>query len=95
VLRCGTTTCVASGGACTNTGDCCTGLTCNITPGQSAGTCGAPPAPDGGAPDGGLCAFFGQACSSSTLCCSPNVCHIAGTSLACDDGGDCVCDTVE
>src|SRR5262249_11545468 len=43
VLRClakpdGGVACVAEGGACTTTGDCCRGLTCNITPGHTFGT---------------------------------------------------------
>jgi hypothetical protein len=50
VLRClvkppGGTACVPTDGACTTTGDCCAGMTCNITPGQTFGSCAAPPPP--------------------------------------------------
>jgi hypothetical protein len=50
VLRClakppGGTACINTSGACTTTADCCRGLTCNITPGQTFGSCAAPPPP--------------------------------------------------
>src|ERR1022692_4495741 len=71
-LRCLTNThdggivCVPSAGACTATGDCCTGLVCNIAAGAASGTCGTPP-PSG---DAGVCALYGQGCNAGVPCCN-------------------------
>jgi hypothetical protein len=80
---------VKSGGTCTATGDCCTGLVCNISPGAPAGTC-APPPPTGGG-DGSLCALYGQNCGSDVPCCNGTQCMYAPTNTACVDQGDCTC----
>jgi hypothetical protein len=107
VLRClarppGGPACVASSGACTTTGDCCRGLTCNITPGQTYGSCAGVPTGDGGAPptpgaDGGstidasTCGYHGQSCSTTSACCNGLQCLIPGTLAACDDQSPCAC----
>ena len=53
-------TCVAQGGACTTTADCCSGLPCTIPEGSTTGVCGAPQG----------CADYGQACTMSSDCCN-------------------------
>jgi hypothetical protein len=78
-LKCGSM-CVAEGGACTTTGDCCPGFPCVVPPGSLQGTCtpismpppstdmaGMAPVDMAGAP---ACALYGQACSTTALCCT-------------------------
>ncbi len=70
--------CVDTGGACTTTSDCCSGLPCVLPPGSTQGMCGGGTNPDGGTtpdgggmPDGGGgCSLFGQQCSSTADCCN-------------------------
>jgi len=56
---CGST-CVAQGGMCTTTADCCAGLPCDIPAGETVGTCGMPQG----------CADYGQACTTTADCCN-------------------------
>ncbi|MFL5307600.1 MAG: hypothetical protein ACJ8F1_20440 [Polyangia bacterium] len=79
--------CVASGGTCTATGDCCTGLVCNITPGAPSGKCGPPPTPSGG----GVCALYGQACNAATPCCNNVQCTYSPTNMPCNGQTGCTC----
>jgi hypothetical protein len=92
--------CVPTSGGCTISADCCAGNVCHTPPGSTVGTC-APPIPpppppvDAGTPipppDGGVCAEYGQICSSTTPCCAPGVpCLSAGDSL-CSGQSDCHC----
>jgi hypothetical protein len=82
--------CVASGGTCTATGDCCTGLVCNITPGSGHGTCGTPVQPT----DAGVCALYGQACNDHTPCCGGQNCIYSPTNSLCKPGqAGCTCFT--
>ncbi len=94
-LRClGTTpndggiVCLPSGGKCTATGDCCTGLVCNITPGAGSGTCGAPPGTDGGTP---TCALYGQGCNGSVTCCNGVSCTYSADGSLCNGRTGCTC----
>ena len=94
-LRCLTTTpndggivCVASGGNCTATGDCCTGLVCNIA-GGGMGTCGPPPTPPPA--DAGVCALYGQACNAGTPCCNGVQCTYSPTNAVCNGQQGCTC----
>jgi hypothetical protein len=94
-LRCLTTTpndggivCVSSGGACTATGDCCTGLVCNIA-GGGTGTCGPPPTPPPA--DAGVCALYGQACNAGTPCCNGVQCTYSPTNAVCNGQQGCTC----
>jgi hypothetical protein len=81
--------CVPSGGGCTATGDCCTGMTCNFD-GETY-NCGPPSTPPG---DGGLCAFYGQGCNDSTPCCNGVQCTYSPTNSACPAGqSGCTCFT--
>jgi hypothetical protein len=82
VLRClpkadGGVTCQPTGAECVSTGDCCAGLTCNIPPGASKGTCGVY-VPTGS--DAGTCAQTGQGCTSTTDCCVGLTCYGPGGS---------------
>ncbi|MDH5675480.1 MAG: hypothetical protein OEZ06_25380 [Myxococcales bacterium] len=81
VLRCiepppeGEPPCVPSTGGCTVNADCCPGNTCVRPVGSTQGTCNGtldppPPPPDGGTPDAGSCAEYGQICSQSSDCCN-------------------------
>ena len=86
--------CVESGGTCTATGDCCTGLVCNITPGAGSGKCGPPSTPP--PPDAGVCALYGQGCNANTPCCNNVQCTYSPTNSKCDFGVDnqgCTCYT--
>ncbi len=65
MLVCGGT-CVAQGGTCTNSVDCCSGLPCTIVGG--AGTCGPPQG----------CANYGQTCNSQNPCCDATACGSNG-----------------
>jgi hypothetical protein len=94
-LRCLTTTpndggivCVPSGGTCTATGDCCTGLICNIA-GGGTGTCGPPPTPPPA--DAGVCALYGQACKAGVPCCNGVQCTYSPTNAACTGQQGCTC----
>jgi len=94
-LRCLTTTandggivCVSSGGTCTATGDCCTGLVCNVA-GGGTGTCGPPPTPP--LADAGACALYGQACNAGTPCCNAVQCTYSPTNAACSGQQGCTC----
>jgi hypothetical protein len=80
--------CVQSGGTCTATGDCCTGLICNITPGAPGGKCGTPPT---ATPDAGVCALYGQACNDSTPCCNNVQCTYSPTNSKCAGQTGCTC----
>jgi hypothetical protein len=83
--------CVAAGGACTATGDCCTGYICNITPGAGSGTCGTPVTPTDG---GTACGLYGQACNDTTPCCAGSRCNYSPTNTACAPGQTgCTCFT--
>jgi hypothetical protein len=96
VLRCGSA-CSMAGGPCRADGDCCAGLVCNVPTGATQGTCGVPqmpPAPDGGAGDGGpnLCSQVGQACSTVQPCCTGLVCTPPAGTGACAPGeAGCTC----
>jgi hypothetical protein len=81
--------CVAAGGTCTATGDCCTGLVCNVAPGAPSGTCGTPPP----ASDGGVCALYGQACNANVPCCNGAQCTYSPTNSACNGQTGCTCYT--
>ncbi len=95
-LRClGTTpgdggiVCLPAGGKCTATGDCCTGLVCNITPGAGSGSCGTPPgATDGGTP---TCALYGQGCNGTVGCCNNIPCVYSVDGTACNGRTGCTC----
>jgi len=95
-LRClGTTpndggiVCLPSGGRCTATGDCCTGLVCNITPGAASGSCGTPPGtPDAGTP---TCALYGQGCNGGVTCCNNQPCTYSVDGTACNGRTGCTC----
>jgi hypothetical protein len=96
--------CSPSGGPCTASSDCCLGLICTMPVGSIQGTCGPPTVPDagaaldggsdggstdGGSPtDAGICAQFGQACSSTQACCYDVPCNVTGTNpaVACPAG---------
>ena len=86
--------CVSPGGACTATGDCCTGMVCNITPGAPSGTCDTPPPPptngDAGTPPP-YCALYGQACGGDIQCCT-GLCTYSPTNTTCAAGQQgCTC----
>jgi hypothetical protein len=76
------TTCSPSTGPCTVDADCCSGLHCHVAVGSTSGTCGSPPPPPPGydagpppvTPDGGSCAFYGQACMQASDCCNSIPC---------------------
>ena len=96
VFRCLTNTptdagvvCVAAGGTCTATGDCCQGYVCNIAPGAPKGTCGTPPTPPPA--DGGVCAYLVQNCSASNPCCAGAGCTYTPTNSACAGQANCTC----
>jgi hypothetical protein len=81
--------CLPSGGRCTATGDCCTGLVCNITPGAPSGTCGNAPTPtDGGTPN---CALYGQGCNGVVTCCNNVPCTYSADGTACNGRTGCTC----
>jgi len=78
-LRCSSSevanACITSGGGCSINGDCCTGVLCELLPGSSQGTCGAPP-PGTDTPPGTppaepsyACAVYGQRCTATSDCC--------------------------
>jgi hypothetical protein len=52
--------CVPQGGNCTTNADCCSQLPCDIAPGATNGTCGAPQG----------CADIGQMCTQTADCCN-------------------------
>jgi hypothetical protein len=85
--------CVAQGGVCTTTADCCDGLPCDVPAGMLSGTCVAMSmgSPDMGTP---VCALFGQACTTTTTCCMNNgVCMGASGSNCTSGETDCTCFT--
>ena len=93
-LRCLTTTpndggivCVPPAGTCTATGDCCTGLVCNVAPGAGSGTCGAPPSSG----DAGVCALYGQGCNGSVPCCNGVQCTYSPNDSVCAGQAGCTC----
>jgi hypothetical protein len=96
-LRCltpadGGITCVAPGGVCTSSSDCCAGQVCTVPPGQNQGTCGAPPVSTG--TDGGTkCATSGQQCKGQSDCCTGLNCLApGGTGMTCAAGqAGCTC----
>src|SRR5262249_10564921 len=76
VLRClaapdGGPACSPAGGSCTSPADCCAGLSCNIPPGSTRGTCGTTPGYDGG-----VCSMFGQMCNANEPCCNGLSCYV-------------------
>jgi hypothetical protein len=85
--------CVPAEGACTATGDCCTGMICNVAPGAPNGTCGPPASsPDGGT-DGPVCALYGQACNAGVTCCNGVQCTYSPDNSACNGRSGCTCYT--
>jgi hypothetical protein len=58
-------TCQPQDATCSTTGDCCTGLSCNIPAGSTTGTCKT----------GATCSGAGQACSPTLGCCSGLSCN--------------------
>jgi hypothetical protein len=108
-LTCGST-CVPLGGACTTNADCCTGMVCEVAPGELVGECIIPTPPPVNIPDGGavepdagppdvppppVCAYFGQACSPSVICCSGMSC-VNNSFFACSAAdASCFCFTSE
>jgi hypothetical protein len=90
--------CSNTSGSCTVDADCCAGLHCYVALGSTSGTCGAPPPPPVGydagppppTPDGGSCAFYGQACAQSSDCCNGIMCTAANGTL-CNGASGCVC----
>jgi hypothetical protein len=92
------TACSPKSGSCTVDADCCSGLHCYVAMGSTMGTCGAPPPPPTGYdsgpppsyPDGGSCAFYGQACTQSSDCCNGVMCT-TGAGTACNGASGCVC----
>jgi hypothetical protein len=81
--------CVPPNGTCTATGDCCTGLVCNVAPG-GVGTCGPPPSTDAG-----VCALYGQGCSAGIPCCGGIQCTYSPTGAVCNGQTGCTCYTPE
>ena len=63
---------------CTVSADCCFGLSCNVPPGATAGTCQAAPA---------ACADLNQSCGGAVTCCEGLTC---GTSGTCVSAATCV-----
>ena len=58
--------------------------------GSTTGSCLAPPVPDMGTMS--MCAFSGQACTTTTPCCTNNGDCKGPTGAACTAGeGDCIC----
>jgi hypothetical protein len=91
-LRCLTTmpndggiVCVGSGGGCTATGDCCTGMVCANN--GETWTCAPPSTP----PDAGVCALYGQGCNANTPCCNGVQCTYSPTNSACNGQSGCTC----
>ncbi|MGE0871324.1 MAG: hypothetical protein AB7P03_22375 [Kofleriaceae bacterium] len=73
-------TCVAEGGTCTTTADCCAGLPCNVPAGSSQGTCGSPQG----------CIGYGQQCEpGGAMACCDNV-----TCMDADGDGAYQCDAM-
>jgi hypothetical protein len=64
-LLCGEA-CVMETGVCTNNADCCAGLSCDIPPGSSSGSCW---------PNQDNCAEYGQACTVAEDCCNGLPCN--------------------
>ena len=79
--------CVPGGGTCTATGDCCTGLICNVA-GGGTGTCVPPTTPPA---DAGVCALYGQACNAGVPCCNSVQCTYSPTNAACTGQQGCTC----
>jgi hypothetical protein len=68
--------------SCTATSDCCSGLSCNIDPATSSGTC--QPA---------TCPGAGQTCSPNNPCCTGLAC-LDGTYATCDGTSACSCTVI-
>ena len=92
--------CVPTSGGCTINADCCAGNVCHTPPGSTSGTCRPPlppppPADDAGPPvpppDGGVCAEYGQVCSSATPCCAPSVPCLGTGDILCNGQSVCHC----
>jgi hypothetical protein len=64
--------------ACTVSADCCFGLSCNIQPGATAGTCQSAPA---------ACADLNQSCGGTVTCCEGLTCNTSG---ACVSAATCI-----
>jgi hypothetical protein len=64
-LLCGEA-CVIEAGACTNNADCCAGLSCDIEPGASSGSCW---------PNQDNCSEYGQTCTVAGDCCNDLPCN--------------------
>jgi hypothetical protein len=77
--------CVGSGGGCTATGDCCTGMVCANN--GETWTCAPPSTP----PDAGVCALYGQGCNANTPCCNGVQCTYSPTNSACNGQSGCTC----
>ena len=94
-LRCLTTTpndggivCVAKGGGCTATGDCCTGYVCAID--GETWTCGLPSMPPPA--DAGVCALYGQALQRRNPLLQRRAVHLlADQQRVCNGQQGCTC----